>query len=149
MLYDEDNLEDLLLERYDHLPLESSSDESVRPEKSRERTVEEKDGYHSDEASEAGSEASVDAKDSDERLPEPAKAPKKPRAPVLKIDESLLIGSKGLAYVLKNARNLNLSDDSEMANFKKLMTFYRSWTHLMFPKLKNDAVIARVEKLCR
>lgn len=80
---------------------------------------------------------------------EKAKKRVKRDQPIPKIDSDLLQGPNGLFYLADRGPRLSLKHVDQVKNFQSLMLFYQAWTHKLFPKLKHEAVVDRVEKICQ
>ncbi|EFP13175.1 hypothetical protein CRE_08460 [Caenorhabditis remanei] len=73
---------------------------------------------------------------------------KKLTNPRLALNESTLTGPKGISALKDTFKNFKPNPkDDPYTNLDKLMKKYAYWGHLMFPKMKTEDVLSRVETL--
>ncbi|CCD69893.1 Protein TIPIN homolog [Caenorhabditis elegans] len=68
--------------------------------------------------------------------------------PRLALNERILTGPKGISALRETLKDFKPNPkDDPYANLEKLMKKYAYWGHLMFPKMKTEDVLNRVETL--
>ncbi|PIC50205.1 hypothetical protein B9Z55_001202 [Caenorhabditis nigoni] len=73
---------------------------------------------------------------------------KKLTNPRLALNEKTLTGPKGITALRETFQNFNPNPkDDPYKNLEKMMKKYAYWGHLMFPKMKTEDVLNRVETL--
>lgn len=73
---------------------------------------------------------------------------KKPANPRLALNENTLTGPKGIVALREAFKNFKPDPkDDPYSNLDKMMKKYAYWGHLMFPKMKTEDVLNRVETL--
>ncbi|KAK5108943.1 hypothetical protein LTR62_007658 [Meristemomyces frigidus] len=75
---------------------------------------------------------------------------RKPRKPVPKLDENLLLGDRGIIALRRHARRLKFKGKGhEFSDIGRLLGMYQLWSDDMFPKAKFRDGIKMIENLGR
>ncbi|KAM6500478.1 Replication Fork Protection Component Swi3 domain containing protein [Amanita muscaria] len=76
-------------------------------------------------------------------------AAKKARQKPVRLDEGLLLSSKGFQQLIKHTKDFKIKGKGhEVTDLNRLLQIYQFWTHQLHPKTQFRDTVSRIEKLC-